>query len=218
MHSHTGTVFQVRGQPWCRVAAALAAALLVALGITGTVLAATTMGNEATDRDHLDTWSNVTVVDTNNPAGVDGVITQVTIYGATSGTVRFVIVDSDLEITQISSEVTVAGNGTETLTLDAPLVVTVGDNLGVHFVAHASVPFDGDVGALAYWNDQGVVPVIGLEVGTGANSPQARTYSMNAQIEPASPDACKNGGWTIWGFRNQGLCIASLVANENSVH
>lgn len=37
-------------------------------------------------------------------------------------------------------------------------------------------------------------------------------------VEPTSKQDCKNGGWTDTQFRNQGQCIASIVANERSVH
>ena len=41
-------------------------------------------------------------------------------------------------------------------------------------------------------------------------------YSMNAEISASSPEICKNGGWEQYGYKNQGQCIASVVANENS--
>ncbi len=34
--------------------------------------------------------------------------------------------------------------------------------------------------------------------------------------EPEPKDECKDGGWEDQGFRNQGLCIASVQANENA--
>ncbi len=33
-----------------------------------------------------------------------------------------------------------------------------------------------------------------------------------------SMDQCKNGAWEGYGFKNQGQCIASIVANPNSGH
>jgi hypothetical protein len=37
-------------------------------------------------------------------------------------------------------------------------------------------------------------------------------------FEVLGKEDCKRGGWRDLGFRNQGLCIASVVANENSIH
>lgn len=33
---------------------------------------------------------------------------------------------------------------------------------------------------------------------------------------PTSKDDCKNGGWESYDFKNQGQCIASIVANDNA--
>ena len=33
-------------------------------------------------------------------------------------------------------------------------------------------------------------------------------------VESITKDDCKDGGWKALGFRNQGQCIASVVANE----
>jgi hypothetical protein len=45
---------------------------------------------------------------------------------------------------------------------------------------------------------------------------QGRIYSMNATIEASSPAICKDGGWEMYDFKNQGQCIASIVAKDNS--
>ena len=37
-------------------------------------------------------------------------------------------------------------------------------------------------------------------------------------VEPTTKQDCKGGGWQDTEHRNQGLCIASVVANERSAH
>jgi len=39
---------------------------------------------------------------------------------------------------------------------------------------------------------------------------------VEAEPEPEPKDECKDGGWEEQDFRNQGLCIASVQANENA--
>jgi|GEM_PF-4228299 len=39
---------------------------------------------------------------------------------------------------------------------------------------------------------------------------------VEAEPEPEPKDACKDGGWQEQDYRNQGLCIASVQANENA--
>lgn len=34
--------------------------------------------------------------------------------------------------------------------------------------------------------------------------------------EPEDKDACKNGGWESYGFKNQGACVSYLMSNENA--
>jgi hypothetical protein len=48
------------------------------------------------------------------------------------------------------------------------------------------------------------------------DSQNNRIYSMNATIHASSPDLCKKGGWETYEFKNQGQCIASIVANDNA--
>lgn len=190
------------------VSAMTLTAVTAAFGVSAT------MGNDAVPRSHIDSWSHFTVVDTNNPAAFDGTMAEVTVFGQRAGIVRFVIVDAANVITQVSDEVAVAGTGVETLALPEPMGVTTGANLGVHFVGQSSIPSDRFVGEPAYWNPQGSAPTVGQVVGTSGT--ESRIYSMNAAITASSPDVCKDGGWEGYGYKNQGQCIASVVANERA--
>ena len=98
------------------VVALVAAALI---GFTGTAMAVSaTIGNPATDRDSVDTWSNFTIVDTNTSAPFDGYFTTINYYAEQTGTIRFVVVDSSNTMTWLSDpvDVTQAGPGTLNLT------------------------------------------------------------------------------------------------------
>lgn len=95
--------------------------------------------------------------------------------------------------------VTLEGEGTETVTVTAESEVEVRLARG----AEQQWYFD--------WITIDVEPVDEPEEPEEPEQPEQPE-------EPTSKQDCKDGGWDDHGFRNQGLCIASVVANERSAH
>lgn len=185
--------------------------MVIALAMSNVAMAigSSTLGNDAVSRAWVDSWSNFTVVDTNNSADVHGTISEVEFYAHRAGSVRFVIVDSAQVVTAVSEVFTAPGSGKFTAPFAAG--VTPGDNLGVYSVGNGVVSFDYDTtAATAYWTDNNSgQPTIGTLLN---NEGDGRIYSMNATITPRpdAKDACKNGGWEGF-YRNQGQCVSAFA-------
>jgi hypothetical protein len=198
--------------------ATIGLATMMVLSIVGTAFAVSaTMGNDATLRGNVDGYHNFTIVDTNNPAPFDGVFNEITYYAARTGDVRFVIVDSNDEVAWVSDVITATSAGVHTVRLPGPVGVTAGSNLGVYSVNVGVVSWEYDVTAAgAAWepNNAGL-PTVGDTLNYEATT-QGRNYSMNVTISATSPDICKDSGWESYGYKNQGQCIASVVADEHA--
>lgn len=191
----------------------LAAAMALSAATAAFAVSAT-IGDSATLRNHADSFSNFTIVDTNNPAPFDGVFSQIDYYAHRAGSVRFVLVDATETVTWVSDVVTADTTGPKIATLASPAGVTAGSNLGVYSVNRGVVSWQSG-GDGAFWepNNAGL-PAIGDPFNTVGT--QGRTYSMNAHITATSPEICKDGGWEAYEYKNQGQCIASVVANSNA--
>jgi hypothetical protein len=177
-----------------------------------------TMGNDIVERPHTDSWWHFTMVDVTNPAPFDGYIEQIDYHAAKAGTMRFVVVDPSFAVTWVSELVTVDAPGVGSLQLSGPVGVTTGSNLGVYSTDVAILSHEVSVGGHSVFNvyDSGT-PAVG-DVISGYVSSYLRTYSLEADVHASTPQICKDGGWEGYGYRNQGQCIASVVANSASGH
>lgn len=201
----------------------MAMAVALALSTVAAAFAVTAvMGNDATSRAALDGARNITIIDNTNNAPFDGTFDTIEYYPQATGTISFVIVNADNIVTWISDSISISSSEVDTvqtLSLDTPAGVTAGSKLAVYTVGTGVIPFDYDADvADAEW--KGGEPSLGQDLTPLANSSQVgqdgRSYSMNTTIDAASPDICKNGGWEFYDYKNQGQCIASIVANENA--
>ena len=200
--------------------------MLLAAGAATGIFAATalgvtaTMGNDAVERGLADTYHNFTIVDKNNPAPFDGTFREIQFYAQQPGTVRFLIVDGANKVTWTSDEITATAPGAQTAVLPAPVSVTAGSNLGVYSKNAGVVSWTWDpAAARSDWEThQSGLPAVGetLTVEAADDWNKRRFYSMNATIKASSPDICKKGGWATYGYRNQGQCVSSVVANEHA--
>jgi hypothetical protein len=193
----------------------LALVIAATVGLTTAAFAVSaTVGNPAMDRGSVDTWRNFTIVDTNHPAPFDGYFTTVDYYAEQAGDVRFVIVDATDVVTWVS-DVVAAAPGAGTLTLDEPVGLTAGSNIGVYSVGYGVISYDFDVTAepAAFDGFDSGPPSVGSPLVYVGES--TRVYSMNVDVKASSPEICKDGGWETYGYKNQGQCIASVVANAN---
>lgn len=202
---------------------ALVTALAI-MGLAAPALAVTApMGNAPVPRVQVDEYFDNTFVDMNNPAPFDGYFTEIDYYAGASGSVRFVIVDSAHTVTWISEMVTIPGPGPGTFTSAAPVGVSRGSNLGFYTVGHGPIYWEyHNLGHTVDWTIFSTgVPAVGETLvyeGTAPDYEFKRYYSLQTEITASSPQICKNGGWQNFGHRNQGQCIASIVANKNSGH
>jgi hypothetical protein len=101
--------------------------------------------------------------------------------------------------------------------------ITAGDNLGYYMHGKAVIPYtkmgaETEIDTIWSANGSGKPSVGDILVNVAGGYPTAndRVYSMNATISATSLDICKDGGWEGYGYKNQGQCIASIVANENA--
>lgn len=196
------------------VLAVVGALLLLALPAAAVTA---TMGNAVIDRNGHDTWP-ATLIDMNNPAPFDGYFTQVDYYVDGEGTLNFVVVDATDTVTWISEAVRTEGEGARVLTLDAPVEVSAGSNIGYYTPDVQSPIVSDSSGAIMMFEaPYEPRPEIG-ETLTYYTSGLPRTNSISVTVEASSPDICKDGGWKVHGYLNQGLCIASVVADGRSGH
>lgn len=200
-----------------------AIAALVVVSLAGTALGVTaTIGNDAIDRPNgPDSWSNFTIVDTNHPAPFDGTFSEVTFYAGRLGTINFVIVDESLLVTHVSADIPVTALGPQTV--DLGLVgITAGSNLGYYTHGTGVIDYtlmDPTTAIDTLWEPLNAgKPAVGdlFNNVAGNYSNNDRVYSMNAVISATSPDICKDDGWMQYDYKNQGQCIASIVANEHA--
>src|SRR5688572_11778979 len=103
---------------------------------------AATIGNPTIARTFTDTYSNFTIIDTNNSVLADGEITSFSYYAANTNPFSFVLVNSANVVEYVSPLITPAATGVQTYTPAAPIDVTVGDNIGMYFQSTGTIPFN----------------------------------------------------------------------------
>ncbi|WP_256841910.1 hypothetical protein [Ornithinimicrobium cryptoxanthini] len=203
----------LRRSRWAALIALFAVVSLAApaLAVTGM------MGNDASDRRSTENWPSATIIDRHHPAPFDGYFTRVDLYVMAAGSLNVVVVDAFDTVTWISDPITTTGPGAVTLQLLEPVGVTAGSNLGV-YADGASIlaTGSGTVNAM-FENAYSGLPTVGEPL-TYYTTGRPRMLSIGAEITATSKDICKKGGWEGYGYKNQGQCIASVVANKNSGH
>lgn len=106
-----------------------------------------TMGNTPTDRAVVDTYSNFSIIDTNNSASFDGVVTQIEYYAKNTNPFMFLIVDEGGQVEWKSELITPPAAGVHTYTPSTAPHVQVGWNIGMYFQSTGTIPFDYDAAA-----------------------------------------------------------------------
>lgn len=157
------------------------------------------MGNPATDRAVVDTYHNFSIVDTNNSAGYDGVITEIQYYAKNTNPFKFLIVDETRQVEWKSDLITLSGVGMFTYTLPSPVEVHPGWNIGMYFQSTGTIPFDydGTADPAYYEGNNAGKPAIG-EILTVAGTTR-RYYSLLAN------------GWSYgaWDPDNDGVSYST---------
>ncbi len=146
---------------------------------SGSVFASSvTVGNNISMRISNDSYSNFTVVDTNSPVNATGTLFVFNYYASSLNSFQFILVDASSTVRWVGASTTPVSVGINSWFAPVPVPVSTGWNLGVHFNATGTIPFDS-VGLPAMYtaNNTGL-PVVG-SVFTYQGTTN-RTYSFNA--------------------------------------
>ncbi len=156
----------------------LASAIVSATFLVPALASATsvTVGNAAINRANIDTFSNFTIIDTNNPLSANGSLSTFSYFATDTNPFEFVLVDSGNVVKYISPTITPPSTGPQTYS--ATVQAQIGWNLGVHFDQTGTIPFDLMGVPAAYTANQSGLPVVGSTLSVAGTS--GRTYSWNA--------------------------------------
>lgn len=130
-------------------------AMPFAAALPGQALAAgIAVGNAAIAETQLDTYSNFTVVDTNNPVSGNGLLNTFNYYAANTNPFKFVLVNPAGVVEWISNSITPTV-GVDSYVPPSPVPVAAGWDLGVYFTESGTIPFQYNTGAPAEWTPNG---------------------------------------------------------------
>ena len=199
----------------------LVSAVLV-FGTSKAFAADFTVGNDTSVRDHTDTYTNFTIIDTNHPAEFTGDLTTFSYYASNTNHFRFVVVDENKVVKWVGDEITPPSIGVHTYTPGTPVHVEDGWNVGMYFVSSGTIPYNSG-GSASYWepNDSGL-PDVGdtINVETGFDSSATdRTYSFVANGHTEENDENEgNGVERVGDYRNHGQYVRSADDKQEAAH
>jgi choice-of-anchor C domain-containing protein len=140
-----------------------------------------TLGNAPIDRAVVDTYSNFSIIDTNNPAAMDGTINKVEFYAKNTNPFKFLIVDNTGIVKWKSELITPSTMGVHTYYIPTQKPeVLVGWNIGMYFQQTGTIPFDyaSEADSAYYETNNAGEPTIGELLTVAGNS--KRYYSLLA--------------------------------------
>ena len=185
----------------------------------------------------LDTWTNFVIVDTNNPISDSGLLTSWSYYAQYSssnvaGAVQLVIVKPGATFlggatvvyvsapsTPFISGSTATSDGVVTVPIPGGVWVQQGDEIGLHFIGAAVVPFAGSGGLNSSGNvfftnlnsyEVSTSPIAGAPL-SFVDGATARTYAIS--VSGVTGAGCKDGAYATLGFSNQGACVSAFATN-----
>lgn len=159
-----------------------------------------TGGNPAVDRLHLDSSTDFTLVDTNNPINVpitgNGRVESWSVYAERQKEVYLKIfrqVDPTTFVVIGQSRIVTPSVGTaNTFVLDVPILVKTGDLVGLHFKGNSAVSFDkdpadpfarGDLDGKVKFTNSGENPGIGEIAGFDNSSDRLYSVKVEGMVE-----------------------------------
>ena len=146
------------------------------------------VGNPATDRKAVDSYSNFTVIDTNHPVSANGFVSIFQYYAESKKTFEFVLVDKNNTVEWVSPTITPAATGVQSYTTASPVPVEAGWNLGVHSDSTGVIAYDTTGAAIVTTANNAGKPTVSSKL-TPYNIPSKtnnRTYSINASAAVAA--------------------------------
>ncbi len=141
--------------------------------------AAFTLGNDSASRSIVDTYTNFTIIDTNNPATMSGQITSFDYYASNQNAFRFVVVNSSNKVTWLSDPIIPTSTGSNSFVLVTPVMVQAGDNIGMYFASSGTIPFEyAGTAPASYTPNNNGLPIVGNTLTQEGTS--NRIYSLVA--------------------------------------
>lgn len=158
-------------------------------GISQALAADLVVGNDTDVRTTTDTYSNFTIIDTNNPADFSGDLKKFDYYASNTNPFHFVVVDESWIVKWVSDVITPESSGVGTFVPGTPVHVENGWNVGLHFVSTGTIPF-AYIGEPAHYtpNNYGL-PTVNATLNEEGTS--GRTYSFIASGYSCEPTGFK---------------------------
>ncbi len=138
------------------------------------------VGNPANNNGNVDTYSNFSIVDTNNPAQSGGYVVSFQYFASNTNPFEFILVDPSGVVEWVSPIITPAGTGVQTYIPTTNVPVQAGWNLGAHFDSTGTVPFSLTGAPASYTPNNNGTPVV--ENPLTIEGISDRTYAWNATI------------------------------------
>lgn len=137
-----------------------------------------TAGNDPIERSVTDTYSNFSVVDTNNSIASASALTAFSYYAANTNPFRILLVDNDNGVKWMSELITPTGTGEKYFVPNQLVLANGGDHLGLYFTGTGTVPFDYTGTPARYTANSTGQPSVGSDLSIAGTS--GRTYSIQA--------------------------------------
>lgn len=188
--------------------------MLVPLTAATPASAATfTLGNDATLRPITDTYVNFTIIDTNNSATENGEILSFDYYASNLNPFRFVVVDSINKVTWVSDEIVPGTVGVNTFILATPVLISVGDNIGMYFAQSGTIPFEYVGDPAVYTPNNNGLPIVGSTLSVEGVS--GRTYSLVANADTLNCSVVTLVSGTDTQFKNLTLSDPGVSSDDS---
>jgi hypothetical protein len=182
------------------VSTAVSAAFLILPALASA--ASLAVGNSAVSRANTDTYSNFTIIDTNVPVSANGVLDTFTYYAANLNSFEFVLVDSSNVVKYVSPVVTPIATGLQTYS--ASVLVEAGWNLGVHFDATGTIPFDYAGAPATYTPNNDGMPVVGDVLSVEGTSNRVYSWGATGTAVPSCSGASSFDSFSLGSVNGQG--------------
>ncbi|MCJ7790038.1 MAG: hypothetical protein MUP69_07630 [Candidatus Atribacteria bacterium] len=146
-----------------------------------------TVGNDAIVRPNTDTYTDFTIIDTNNPSSYFGLLTTYSYYAANTNPFRFVLVD-ELDVVQwVSEQITPPGTGVQSWNPSTPGYVEPNWNLGLYFASTGTVPFSYTGDPAWYKPNNSGLPVVGETLSYEGSSNRIYSFVATGDVVPSVP-------------------------------
>jgi hypothetical protein len=135
-------------------------------------------GNDGNSRPQLDSYSNFTVIDTNNPVDQKGELKKFSYWAGNKNPFRFVVVNEEGKVKWVSEQITPKKVGQNNYKPGSPVAVKKSWNIGMYFSKTGTIPFESTGKDAKYTANNSGLPTVGSNLSIAGNT--SRTYSFLA--------------------------------------